>query len=173
MKSITQFITQKLKLRVNETKSAVARPQERKFLGFSFTDGPMIKRAIAPKAPGPCGESRRSHDVQRASASNRRVRPCTHGGVARVSGQPLPLCRSGRVWQRKRPVWCWPGGVEAHFPGLGRGLKIDRHSGPANILISRSERIFFTGPSSLGGLSSACPVQYYVGRIGMAEGCEL
>jgi len=50
MKSITQFITQKLKLKVNETKSAAARPQERKFLGFSFTDGPEVKRAIAPKA---------------------------------------------------------------------------------------------------------------------------
>jgi RNA-directed DNA polymerase len=50
MKSITQFITQNLKLKVNETKSAVARPQERKFLGFSFTDGPEVKRAIAPKA---------------------------------------------------------------------------------------------------------------------------
>ena len=31
MKSITRFITQKLKLKVNEAKSAVARPQERKF----------------------------------------------------------------------------------------------------------------------------------------------
>jgi RNA-directed DNA polymerase len=50
MKSITQFIRQKLKLKVNETKSAVARPQERKLLGFSFTDGPEVKRAIAPKA---------------------------------------------------------------------------------------------------------------------------
>ena len=50
MKSITKFITQKLKLKVNETKSAVAKPQERKFLGFSFTDGPEIKRAIAPKS---------------------------------------------------------------------------------------------------------------------------
>ncbi len=50
MKSITHFITNKLKLKVNETKSAVARPQERKFLGFSFTDGPEVKRAIAPKA---------------------------------------------------------------------------------------------------------------------------
>src|ERR1700682_3354035 len=49
MKSITGFITQKLKLKVNESKSAVARPQERKFLGFSFTDGPEVKRAIAPK----------------------------------------------------------------------------------------------------------------------------
>jgi RNA-directed DNA polymerase len=50
MKSVTRFITQQLKLKVNENKSAVARPQERKFLGFSFTDGPEIKRAIAPKA---------------------------------------------------------------------------------------------------------------------------
>jgi RNA-directed DNA polymerase len=50
MESITRFITQKLKLRVNETKSAVARPQERKLLGFSFSAGPEIKRMIAPKA---------------------------------------------------------------------------------------------------------------------------
>jgi RNA-directed DNA polymerase len=50
MESITRFITQKLKLKVNETKSAVARPQERKFLGFSFTAGPEVKRVIAPKA---------------------------------------------------------------------------------------------------------------------------
>ena len=52
MESITRFITQKLKLKVNEAKSAVARPQERKFLGFSFTAGPEVKRAIAPKASG-------------------------------------------------------------------------------------------------------------------------
>lgn len=50
MKSITRFIMQKLKLKVNETKSAVAKPQERKFLGFSFTDGPEVRRVIAPKA---------------------------------------------------------------------------------------------------------------------------
>jgi RNA-directed DNA polymerase len=50
MNSITQFITHKLKLKVNETKSAVARPQERKFLRFSFSTGPEVKRVIAPKA---------------------------------------------------------------------------------------------------------------------------
>ena len=50
MESVTRFITQKLKLNVNETKSAVARPAERKFLGFSFTDGSEVKRVIAPKA---------------------------------------------------------------------------------------------------------------------------
>jgi RNA-directed DNA polymerase len=50
MKSVTRFIKQKLKLKVNETKSAVARRQERKFLGFSFSAGPEVRRVIAPKA---------------------------------------------------------------------------------------------------------------------------
>jgi RNA-directed DNA polymerase len=50
MESITRFITHTLKLKVNEAKSAVARPQARKFLGFSFTDGPEVKRVIAPNA---------------------------------------------------------------------------------------------------------------------------
>jgi RNA-directed DNA polymerase len=50
MKSVTRFITQELKLKVNETKSAVARPRERKFLGFSFTASPEAKRVIAPQA---------------------------------------------------------------------------------------------------------------------------
>ena len=50
MESVTRFITQRLKLKVNEAKSAVARPQERKFLGFSFTAGPEVKRVIAPQA---------------------------------------------------------------------------------------------------------------------------
>ena len=50
MGSLTRFITTKLKLKVNEEKSAVARPWERKFLGFSFTSGEEPKRRIAPKA---------------------------------------------------------------------------------------------------------------------------
>ena len=50
MKSLTRFITQTLRLKVNEAKSAVARPQERTFLGFSFTAGREVKRTIAPKA---------------------------------------------------------------------------------------------------------------------------
>ena len=50
MTSIKRIITQKLKLKVNEAKSAVARPQERKFLGFSFTAGSDIRRTIAPKS---------------------------------------------------------------------------------------------------------------------------
>jgi RNA-directed DNA polymerase len=50
MESVTRFISQKLKLKVNREKSAVARPQERKFLGFSLTRNRKPKRRIAPKA---------------------------------------------------------------------------------------------------------------------------
>jgi len=49
MAGICQFITGKLKLKVNQEKSAVARPWERKFLGFSFTAAKEPKRRIAPK----------------------------------------------------------------------------------------------------------------------------
>jgi RNA-directed DNA polymerase len=49
-RSITSFITRRLKLKVNERKSAVARPAERKFLGFSLTNAREPKRRIAAKA---------------------------------------------------------------------------------------------------------------------------
>jgi len=49
MASVSRFLTLRLKLKVNEAKSAVARPEERKFLGFSISnDG--SERRIAPKA---------------------------------------------------------------------------------------------------------------------------
>ncbi|HXY51243.1 MAG TPA: group II intron maturase-specific domain-containing protein [Terriglobales bacterium] len=50
MENITRYLTTKLKLRVNQAKSAVAQPKERKFLGFSFTGGKEPRRRIAPKA---------------------------------------------------------------------------------------------------------------------------
>jgi RNA-directed DNA polymerase len=50
MKSLTRFISTKLKLQVNQSKSAVAEPWERKFLGFSFTRSESPKRRIAPQA---------------------------------------------------------------------------------------------------------------------------
>jgi RNA-directed DNA polymerase len=50
MKGVTAFISKTLKLKVNSAKSAVARPRDRKFLGFSFTSGQEPRRRIAPKA---------------------------------------------------------------------------------------------------------------------------
>ena len=50
MKSISDFLTRQLRLKVNATKSAVAKPSARKFLGFSFSEGPNPKRIIAKQA---------------------------------------------------------------------------------------------------------------------------
>jgi len=50
MSSVTRLLTTKLKLRDNSEKSAVARPWERKFLGFSFPNHKPPKRRLAPKA---------------------------------------------------------------------------------------------------------------------------
>ncbi|MFT4417318.1 group II intron reverse transcriptase/maturase [Fredinandcohnia humi] len=47
MNSITRFLEQKLKLKVNREKSAVDRPWKRKFLGFSFTFNKEPKVRIA------------------------------------------------------------------------------------------------------------------------------
>jgi RNA-directed DNA polymerase len=49
MERITRFITTRLKLKVNATKSAVAAGRERAFLGFSFTHGQRPKRRLAEK----------------------------------------------------------------------------------------------------------------------------
>lgn len=47
MKSVTSFIEEKLKLKVNTSKSAVDRPWKRKFLGFSFTHHQAPKVRVA------------------------------------------------------------------------------------------------------------------------------
>ena len=68
MASMSRFLTQKLRLTVNEAKSAVARPEERKFLGFSISND---------------GSERASR--QKPSTNSRRksgTRPAGHGGSA-------------------------------------------------------------------------------------------
>jgi RNA-directed DNA polymerase len=50
MQGITAFLEQRLKLKVNADKSAVARPWERKFLGYSMTRHRKPKLRIAPQS---------------------------------------------------------------------------------------------------------------------------
>jgi RNA-directed DNA polymerase len=50
MTSLTRFIEGRLKLQVNAQKSAVARPWQRSFLGFTVTDEPQPRRRITDKA---------------------------------------------------------------------------------------------------------------------------
>jgi len=48
--SMTEWLSRRLRLQVNASKSTVARPSASKFLGFSFTGGKEPKRRVAPKA---------------------------------------------------------------------------------------------------------------------------
>jgi RNA-directed DNA polymerase len=50
MKSVKEFIEKKLRLKVNEKKSKVAKPAERKFLGFSFWNWNGIRICVAPES---------------------------------------------------------------------------------------------------------------------------
>ena len=45
LQSITKFLDRKLRLKVNQTKSAVDRPSNRKFLGFTITNSGEISIA--------------------------------------------------------------------------------------------------------------------------------
>lgn len=78
---ITRFLAQKLKLKVNEEKSAVARPSERKFLGFSFTTDENPRRCIAPKA------------LERFKAEIRRRTHPTRNGLQGVVEELAPYLR--------------------------------------------------------------------------------
>jgi RNA-directed DNA polymerase len=50
MENISKFITRKLKLKVNQSKSRVDRPWRCKFLGFRIIAGKETKRGIAPES---------------------------------------------------------------------------------------------------------------------------
>lgn len=50
MASVTRFLGCRLKLKVNEAKSAVDRPWNRKFLGFTFTHSRSIRRKVSKKS---------------------------------------------------------------------------------------------------------------------------
>jgi RNA-directed DNA polymerase len=73
MESITHFMATKLQLKVNQQKSSVARPGERKFLGFSFTNAGVPKRRIAPKAVGRFKERVRDRTQRTRGGSTERM----------------------------------------------------------------------------------------------------
>ena len=50
MESITRFVETRLKLRINQTKSAVDRPWNRKILGFTFSRGLRLKRLVSAQS---------------------------------------------------------------------------------------------------------------------------
>jgi len=76
MESITRFLEKKLRLKVNKEKSAVDRPENRKFLGYSMTNNHKPKLKVAPKTASrePRRGSRRSSAKDAAAPCRKRQR---------------------------------------------------------------------------------------------------
>ncbi len=80
--SLTRFIANRLKLRVNQQKSAVGMGATRTFLGFSFTAAREPKRRLAPSA------------IRRFKSRIRVVTRRTRGGsIARIVRDLIPYLR--------------------------------------------------------------------------------
>jgi RNA-directed DNA polymerase len=100
MASVTRFLTGKLKLKVNEAKSAVAQPEERKLLGFTITnDG--VERRIAPKALG-----KFKMKIRDMTSRNLRTKP----GANRCRPRPVS-------YRLARILRLLPDSASAHAPG--------------------------------------------------------
>lgn len=80
--SISEFLEKTLKLQVNEQKSAVARPWERKFLGYSFTRHQVVRLKIAPSSVDRLKDKIRSLTTGNGSKS-----------VAKVISELTPVLR--------------------------------------------------------------------------------
>jgi RNA-directed DNA polymerase len=99
MKSITSFLDQRLRLQVNAEKSAVARPWERKFLGYSMTANRKPRLKVAKESvkrlKGKLREIFRRGQGQPATVNRRR--PDT---IAAWLDELLPAGRGERCLRR-------------------------------------------------------------------------
>jgi RNA-directed DNA polymerase len=134
MKSLTRFITTKLKLKVNEQKSAVARPWERKFLGFSFTSAKTPKRRIAPKAVVRFKERVRELTQRTRGVSTERMAEelarYLRGWIGYFGNCETPsVLRSLEEWTRRRlrsAIWKqWKRGTKRFAELRKRGVSTD------------------------------------------------
>ena len=85
--NLTTFIEGVLKLKVNRAKSAVARPWQRKLLGFSFTPGKNAKRRLAPKA------------LQKVKGRIRELTRKTHRSFTAVMSELRRIVSSSGRWR--------------------------------------------------------------------------
>ena len=101
MQSITAFLEQRLKLKVNACKSAVARPWQRKFLGYSMTWHRKPKLKIAPQSRPCLVEKIRQMQRQARGQSLKTSHRAAQSDPARLDGL-LPAHRSERCSGRTR-----------------------------------------------------------------------
>lgn len=107
MASLTHFLETRLRLRVNRTKSAVARPYERKFLGMRIVGAAKAHISVAPKSL-----LRFKQTIRRITKRNRGVRlaqvirelnQATMGWVNYFAlAQVKSICRDLDSWIRRR-----------------------------------------------------------------------
>jgi len=99
-KSITAFIENRLKLKVNQDKSAVDRPWKRKFLGFSFTWNKDPKVRISPQS------------MKRVKAT-----------IREITSRKKPLSMEQRIKELNQYLTGWGGYyVLADTPSVFQGL---------------------------------------------------
>ena len=163
MKGVCHFVTTKLKLNVNEAKSAVARPWERKFLGFSFTNGKKPKRRLAPKTLLRFKErvrelTRRTRGVS-LTQMVKQLATYLHGWRGYFAFCETPTVLEGlNSWIRRRlrsVVWKqWKRGVKRYAELRAHGVRRNlaaRTAGSAHgpWRISRSPALSFALPDAL------------------------
>jgi RNA-directed DNA polymerase len=93
MASLEQFLWKKLRLRVNRSKSAVARPWERKFLGYSVTIHREPKLKVSPESIRRLKNKLRQ-EFRRARGRN----------VGRFAGELTPIIRGWVAYYRLADV---------------------------------------------------------------------
>ena len=166
MESVTRFITHRLKLKVNQAKSAVAQPRQRKFLGFSFTGEREPRRRIAPKASARFKErireqTRRTHSISLPQMV-KEITTYLRGWLGYFGDCQTPsVLRSLETWLRRRlrsVVWKpWKRGRTRYRKlrqrGVGKDLAAQTAGSPQ-------------GPWRIANspaLSIALPNAYFVG----------
>lgn len=109
--SITKFVETRLKLRVNQEKSAVDRASKRKFLGFSFTGEQEARTRIAPESIARFKERIRKLTKRTAGISMqeriRRLNPYLAGWMRYFSKAETPSVIAGlQSWLQRRLRLC-------------------------------------------------------------------
>jgi len=93
MESITRFLEKRLRLKVNRVKSAVDRPWNRKFLGYTMTPHYRPKLKVAPQSV--------NRAKARIKAIVRKGRGCS---LSKVIGELTPFLRGWVTYFRRSQV---------------------------------------------------------------------
>jgi len=97
MQAVTAFLERRLKLKVNASKSAVARPWERKFLGYSMTWHKKPKLKIAQQS-----RERLAEKIRKT------LREARGGSLKRAIERLNPSCGDGlRTSGLPKSEVCW------------------------------------------------------------------